>query len=156
MAHKRDQKAQKGMQLLLEKQKRLDYRTDSVEDDMMSIAKASLHEINHMKTTMKNTNSKIDFMARRLIHMEEAFINTRQEAKLNTQGLEYLTNIVGIMIPQIERGLSQYEHIIHELEVLFDALDNLSNGLLSHSVITPGLLKYFFMQVELDLKVHYP
>ena len=36
------------------------------------------------------------------------------------------------MIPQIERGLSQYEHIIHELEVLLDALDNLSNGLLSH------------------------
>ena len=95
-------------------------------------------------------------MARRLIHMEEAFINTRQEAKLNTQGLEYLTNIVGIMIPQIERGLSQYEHIIHELEVLLDALDNLSNGLLSHSVIRPGPLQNFLMQLDLDLKVHYP
>ena len=60
------------------------------------------------------------------------------------------------MIPQIERGLSQYEHIIHELEVLLDALDNLSNGLLLHSVIRPGLLQNFLMQVELDLKVHYP
>ena len=76
--------------MLLEKQKRLNFRIESVEDDMMSIAKASLHEINHMKTTIKNTNSRIDFMDRRLIHMEEAFINTRQEAKLNTQGLEYL------------------------------------------------------------------
>ena len=122
---------------------------------MMSIAKASLHEINHMKT-IKNTNSRIDFMDRRLIHMEEVFINARQEAKLYTQGLEYLANIVGIMIPQIERGLSQYEHTIHELEVLLDALDNFSNGLLSHSVIRPGLLPNFLMQVELDLKVHYP
>ena len=60
------------------------------------------------------------------------------------------------MIPQIERGLSQYEHIIHELEVLLDALDNLSNGLLSHSVIRPGLLQSFLRQVELDFKVHYP
>ena len=109
-----------------------------------------------MKTTIKNTNSRIDFLASRLINLEEAFINTRQETKLNTQGLEYLTNIVGIMIPQIERGLSQYEHIIHGLEVLLDVLDNLSNGLLSHSVIRPGLLQNFLMQVELDLKVHYP
>ena len=65
MAHKRDQKLQKTMQMLLEKQKRLDFRIESVEDDMMSIAKASLHEINHMKTTIKNTNSRIDFMGRR-------------------------------------------------------------------------------------------
>ena len=125
--------------------KRLDFRIESVEDDMMSIAKASLHEINHMKTTIKNTNSRINFMAKRLIHMEEAFTNTRQEAKLNPQGLEYLTNIVSIMKPQTERGLSQYQHIIHELEVHLDALENLSNGLLSHSVIRPGILQNFLM-----------
>ena len=116
--------------MLLEKKKRLDFRIESVENDMMSIGKASLHEINHMKTANKNTNSRIDFMSTRLIHMEKAFTNTRLEAKLNTQGLEYLTNIVGIMIPQIEKGLSQYEHILHELEVLLDALDNLSNKIL--------------------------
>ena len=156
MACKRDQKIQKGIHILIEKQKRLDFRIESVENDMMSIAKPSLHEINHMKTTINNTNSRIDFMASRLIDLEESFINTRQETKLNTQGLEYLTNIVGIMIPQIERCLSQYEHIIHELEVLLDALGNLSNGLLSHSVIRPGLLQNFLRQVELYLKVHYP
>ena len=127
----------------------------SVENDMMSIAKTSLQEINYMKTAIKNTN-RIDFMAKRLIHLEEAFTITRLEAKLNTQGLEYLMNIVGIMIPQIERGLSQYEHITHKLEVLLDAPDNLSNGLLSHSVIRPGILQNFLWQVELNLKVHYP
>ena len=57
------------------------------------------------------------------IHVEEAYTN-RQEAKPNAQGLEHLMNIVGIMIPQTERGLSQYEHILHVLEVLLDALDN--------------------------------
>ena len=88
---KRDQQLQKGMQMLLEKQKRLDFQIESVEDDMMSIAKASLHEINHENNYQKY-NSKIDFMARRIIHMEEAFINTRQEEKLNTLCLEYLTN----------------------------------------------------------------
>ena len=60
------------------------------------------------------------------------------------------------MIPQIERGLSHYEHVIHELEVLFDALDSLSNVLLSHSVIRPRILQNFLFLVKLDLKVHYP
>ena len=126
---------------------------ESVENDLMSIAKSSLQEINHMKTTIKNTNSRIDFLAIILILMEEAFTNTRLEAKLNTQGLEYLSNIVCIMIPQIERSLSQYGHITHELEILLDTLDN---GPLSHSVIRPGILLNFLLQVESDLKVHFP
>ena len=44
--------------------------------------------------------------------MEEAFTRTKEKAKLHTQGLEYLTNILGIFIAQIERALSQYEHLI--------------------------------------------
>ena len=36
--------------MLLEKQKRMDFKIESVEDDT-SIAKASLHEISHMRTT---------------------------------------------------------------------------------------------------------
>ena len=64
MAHKRDQKLQKGMQILIEKQKRFDFRIESVGDDIMSVANASLHEINQMKTTIKNTNSRIDFLAK--------------------------------------------------------------------------------------------
>ena len=42
----------------------------------MSIAQASLHEINHLKTTIKNTIARIDFMAKRLIHVEETFTST--------------------------------------------------------------------------------
>ena len=72
MACKRDQKLQKGMQILIEKQKRLDFRIEFIENDMMSIAKASLYEINHMKTTIRNTNSRIDFLASRLIDLGEA------------------------------------------------------------------------------------
>ena len=52
MVHKTDQKLQKGIQILIEKKKRLDFRIESVENDMMSITKASLYEINHMKTTI--------------------------------------------------------------------------------------------------------
>ena len=51
----------------------MDFRVESAENDMLSIAHAYLHEINHVKTTIKNTNTRIDFMSKRLIHIEEAF-----------------------------------------------------------------------------------
>ena len=60
------------------------------------------------------------------------------------------------MIPKYEKGLSQYEHIIHELYVLLDVFDYLSKGLVLHSIIRPGILQEFQFQVELDLQVHYP
>ena len=37
MAHKRVQKLQKGMQMILEKHKRLDFRIESVEDDIYDV-----------------------------------------------------------------------------------------------------------------------
>ena len=52
-------------------------------------------------------------------------------------------------MPHIKRGLSQYEHIIQELEVLLDALDNLNIALLC-------TLRLFLLHVVLHLKVHYP
>ena len=59
-------------------------------------------EINYMKITVKNTNTRIGFVAKRLIPVEKTFTSSRQEGKLNTQGLGYMANMVGIMIPHIQ------------------------------------------------------
>ena len=77
-------------------------------------------------------------------------------APLQRENLSCLQDKVLIGDTQHITPLQQYEHIIHELEVLLDALDNLSNGLLCHSVIRPRLLQNFLKQVELDFTVHYP
>ena len=67
------------MLLVKKTHKSLDFRIESVINDMLSIAQASLHEINHMKTPIKNASTRIDFMVKTLIHMKEAFTSTRQE-----------------------------------------------------------------------------
>ena len=46
--------------------------------------------------------------------------------------------------------------MISELDTLIDAIDQLSNGLLSPSVIRPGLLQELIMQVDIELRNNFP
>ena len=48
----------------------------------------------------------------------------------------------------------QYKHILHGLDVLI--IDNLSNGLLSPSVIRPGELQVMIGELELILRKEFP
>lgn len=74
---------------------------------------------------------------------------------MNTLSIEYLTLVLGQFYPQIERSLSIYEHMISELDTLIDVIDQLSNGLLSPSVIRPRILQERIMQVDIDLRNHF-
>ena len=64
--------------------------------------------------------------------------------------------VLGQIFPNLERGLSQYEHILHEHTVLIDAIDNLSNGVLSPSVIRSGELQIMIGELELILRKEFP
>ena len=56
----------------------------------------------------------------------------------------------------MERYLALYIQTISELDHLLDALDNLSNNLLSHSVIAPNVLKSLIDHVKEQLSEKYP
>ena len=52
--------------------------------------------------------------------------------------------------------MSYYEYLIHHLDELTNAVDDLSNGQLSPPVIKPGLLQELISQVETELKSQFP
>ena len=56
----------------------------------------------------------------------------------------------------MERYLALYQQTISELDHLLDAMDNLSNNLLSHSVIAPNVLKSLLDYVKEQLSEKYP
>ena len=56
----------------------------------------------------------------------------------------------------MERYLALYQQTISELDHLLDALDNLSNNLLSHSVRAPNVLKSLLDHVKGQLSEKYP
>jgi hypothetical protein len=49
-----------------------------------------------------------------------------------------------------------YEHIVTQLNFLMDALDNLSNGLVSHKLITPEMFTTVLDQIRSDIQDYYP
>ena len=120
------------------------------------MAQATLCDLNELQDQLESTNARTDYLANRLINAETNLQKVANKANGNQLDIEYLALISGQIFPNLERGLSQYEHILHELDVLIDAIDNLSNGLLSPSVIRPGELQIMIGELELILRKEFP
>ena len=153
LSHKTDKKLIKGMKIINKNQKIMDKRITTVENDMLALAQATLYDLNELQEQLESTNARTDYLANRLINAETNLQKVANRANGNQLAIEYLALILGQIFPNLERGLSQYEHILHELDVLIDAIDNLSNGLLSPSVIRPGELQIMIGELELVLRV---
>ena len=156
ISHKADKKLINGMKIIRKNQKIMDKRITTVENDMLVLAQATLHDLNELQDQLKSTNARTDYLAYRLINDETNLQKVADRANGNQLTIEYLALVLGQIFPNLERGLSQYEHILHELDVLVDAIDNLSNGLLSPSVIRPGELQIIIGQLELILRKEFP
>ena len=91
-----------------------------------------------------------------MINAETNLQKVANRANDNQLAIEYLALVLGQIFPNLERGFSQYEHILRELDVLIDAIDILLNGLLSPSVIRPGELQIIIGELELILRKEFP
>ena len=131
-------------------------RITTVENDMLALAQATLHDLNELQNQLENTNARTDYLANRLINAETNLQKIADRTDDNWLATEYLALVLGQIFPNLERGLSQYEHILHELDVLIDAIDNISNGSLSPSVIRPGELQIMIGELELILRKEFP
>ena len=57
----------------------------------------------------------------------------------NSNSILFLSGTISVLLSEMERYLALHERVKSELDHILDALDNLSNNLLSHSVIRPFL-----------------
>ena len=55
--------------------------------------------------------------------------------------LNFLGNIFGVLLSDLNRYLLLYESILSELDHFLDALDNLSNNQLSYSVVSAEVME---------------
>ena len=134
----------------------MDKRITTVENDMITLAQATLHDLNDLQDQLANTNARIDYLVNRLINAETNLQRVADRVNDNQLAIEYMALVLGQIFLNLEKGLSQYEHILHELVVLIDAIDNLSNGLLSPSLIRPGELQIMIGELELILRKEFP
>ena len=62
----------------------------------------------------------------------------------------------GVLLSDLKRYLLLYESILSELDYFLDALDNLSNNQLSHSVVSAEVMQVLITHVQQVLERDYP
>ena len=70
ISHKADKKLIKGMKIIRKNQKIMNKRITTVENDMLALAQATLHDLNELQNQLENTNARTDYLANKLINAE--------------------------------------------------------------------------------------
>ena len=73
----------------------------------------------------------------------------------NSNSILFLSSTISVLLSEMERYLALHERVKSELDHILDALDNLSNNLLSHSVVRPSVLKRMIEHVKQQLAEKY-
>ena len=73
----------------------------------------------------------------------------------NSNSILFLSGTISVLLSEMERYLALHDRVKSELYHILDALDNLSNNLLSHSVVRPSVLKRMIAHVKQQLAEKY-
>ena len=156
MQHRKRSKLEKGMRLLHRKQDFLNDRVVTLEEDMMSLARTTLKDLETIRHDMHSLGMDIRYIAQDMRNMEIVVKDNRAKLEDHENAIFFLSNALSVLLARVERYLAMYQMMVTELDHLMDALDNLSNNLLSHTVVTPEVLKGMIDHVKQQIKEYYP
>ena len=135
--HRKQPKLQKSLKHLKHRQDVLDHEIEALEDDMIFITKEIFEELDYLKRELELTDYNIKVLTTEIknvqYHMERIMDNSNS--------ILFLSGTISVLLSEMERYLALHERVRSELDHILDALDNLSNNLLSHSVVKPSVLK---------------
>ena len=156
LQYRKKTKLEKGMRILMRREEFLNDRIITLEKDMMSLARTSLKDLERIRYDMHAMGMEIKYIARGMKNMEILVKDNRAKLQDHENAIYFISNALSVLLATVERYLSLYQMMVTELDHLMDALDNLSNNLLSHTVVQPDILKGMIDHVKGQLKEYYP
>ena len=149
-------KLKRGMRILARKQNFDHKKIMHLEEDLMSLSRATLHEITTLGKQLHMTGAHVRHLALQIKQLTAEVNKARQRTHDNSGAILLLSSAFSTLFTQIDRYLSLYQRIENRMETLLDALDNLSNNLLSHSVISSDILQELIDSVKQYLLEYQP
>ena len=147
------------MKHLKHRQDALDHKIEALEDDMISITKEKFEELDYLRKELELTGYNIKVLTTEIKRVEYELSRHVERVMDNSNSILFLRNYIlgttSVLLSEIERYLALHERVKSELDHILDALDNLSNNLLSHSVIRPSVLKRMIEHVRQQLAEKY-
>ena len=115
---------------------------------MISLAKTTLLSLDHFQKELVRQGEHIKHLTNRVKHVEMAMQHHEHQITDNRNSIKFLGNMLGVLLSDLNRYLLLYESILSELDHFLDALDNLSNNQLSHSVVSSDIMLVLIAHVQ--------
>ena len=154
--NRKQNKLKKGMEKLFERQNKLNNRVSKLDNDMISLARTTLKSLYHFQKELVRQGEHIKHLTNRVKHVEMVMQHHDHQITDNRNSITYLGNMLGVLLSDLNRYLLLYESILSELDYFLDALDNLSNNQLSHSVVSAEVMQVLITHVQQVLERDYP
>ena len=154
--NKKQNKLKKGMEKLFERQDILNNRVTKLDNDMISLAKTTLLSLDHFEKELVRQGEHIKHLTYRVKHIEMAMQHHEHQITDNRNSIKFLGNMFGVLLSDLNRYLLLYESILSELDHFLDALYNLSNNQLSHSVVSSDVMEALIIHVQQVLEMDCP
>ena len=143
------------MKHLKHRQDVLDLKIEALEDDMISITKETFEELDYLKRELELTGYNIKVLTTEIKNEQYQLPRHMERIMNNSNSILFLSGTISVLLSEMERYLALHERVKTELDHILDALDNLSNNLLSHSVVRPSVLKRMIEHVKQQLAEKY-
>ena len=111
---------------------------------MISITKETFKELDYLKRELELTGYNIKVLTTEIKNVQYQLSKHMERIMDNSNSILFLSGTISVLLSEMERYLALHERVKSEL----DALDNLSNNLLSHSVVRPSVLKKMIAHVK--------
>ena len=123
---------------------------------MISLVHVAIEGLEHLQDELVRQVKHIRNLTARVRKIEMALDHMDYRIGDNTNAIRFLSSMFGVLLSDFNRYLMLYESILSELDHFLDALDNLSNNQLSHSVIPPNVMMDLINHVKEVLSTKYP
>ena len=123
---------------------------------MISLAHVAIEGLQHLQGELSGQGRHIRNLTSRVRRLELTLTNIDPHITDNANAIRFLSSLFGLLLSDLNRYLMVYETILPELDHFLDALDNLSNNQLSHSVIPPKEMNDLITHVKSVLETTYP
>ena len=153
--HRKQSKLERGMKQLEHRQNVLDHRIEAMEGDMLSITKETFEELDYLKRELELKGYNIKVLTTEIKNVQYKLSRHMERNMDNSNSILFLSSTISVLLSEMERYLALHERVKSELDHILDALDNLSNNLLSHSVVRPSVLKRLIEHAKQQLAEKY-
>ena len=153
--HRKQSKLQKSMKHLKHRQDVLDHKIEALEGDLISITKETFEELDYLKRELELTGYNIKVLTTEIKNVQYQLSRHMERIMDNSNSILFLSGTISVLLSEMERYLALHERVKSELDHILDTLDNLSNNLLSHSVVRPSVLKRMIKHAKQQLAEKY-